>query len=135
MEQESSETVQMLDLETTIVGPYFKIFVKPKPSSLSSPLSDESDHPPKVHINWPKAYIQRIFSLSSSDKEGERVALEFVQNLKCNYASSDIISEALQCISMCKCKYGKFKRPYSPTMWLVLPYHSLFLNSFKGAYP
>ncbi len=75
----------------------------------------------------------RIFSIYSSDKEGERVAHEFVQNLKCNYASPDIIAEALQCIVMCKCKFGKFRRPDCPTMWLVLPYHSLLLKSFKVA--
>ncbi len=128
----SSTCVQMLDSETFTTSTGFRLQVKPKDTNLGVPLSHESAHPSLVHFNWPKAYIQRTFNLSTDPQDAATVAFAFIDNLKAHYQHQPIIDEARQYVEQCLSR--AIKRPSkdsSHRLWVSMPYHPLLIRSFK----
>jgi hypothetical protein len=127
VEAVSSTSCKMLDLRIWWDG-FFHTKVEVKDTAMGMPLSHESNHPSTIHYNWPKAYIQRLFSLCTKHTDKRGAIDQFLLRLASHHTHSRILSSlriyADQLLSNSLPK--KVKSPISDLSWLVLPYHPAF---------
>jgi hypothetical protein len=132
VESVSSTSCKMLDLRIWWDG-FFHTKVEIKDTAMGMPLSHESNHPSTIHYNWPKAYIQRLFSLCTTHTDKRGAIDQFLLRLASHYTHSNILSSlriyADQLLSNSLPK--KVKAPISDVSWLVLPYHPAFCRYIR----
>jgi hypothetical protein len=129
VEAVSGTSCKMLDLRVWWDG-FFHTKVEVKDTAMGMPLSHESNHPSSIHFNWPKAYIQRLYSLCTTHKDKREAIDRFLLRLTSHHTHSKILSslrvfsEKLFNGSLPK----KIKTPITDTSWLVIPFHPVFFS-------
>jgi hypothetical protein len=136
LEEVSQTCVSMLNMEVYAYEGKAYTRVKFKATSLGTPLSWSSSHPPHVHMGWPISTLKSAMSLCSTPFSMLEAGNTFIQRFK-SHNGSEVLITKLTCtlqnlvrarkskiLSACKASTPSTERDSSS--WVVLPYHLLW---------
>jgi hypothetical protein len=132
VESVSGTSCKMLDLRIWWDTAFYTK-VEIKDTAMGMPLSHESNHAPSIHFNWPKAYIQRLYSLCTTPSDKKAAIETFLARLSSHYAHPRILS-SLKSFSDSLFRGAISKKPKESienSCWLVIPYHPIFAQCVK----